>query len=225
MRILTTSLALLGAAWLLSPSLSAGPTQAASSATASCVDLGTPKPTLSYVHRYTSTQGSTEYTNKWVLINATGSHLITTQSASGAASTYVSQHRVVDDVFVLDGSTATGADANGPFKNSMAYKPGALGDPAFRACTGKTWTVPSVTATSNSLQGSFSTKTGAGTLAIVAIHESVTVPAGTFDTVRYVKTMGPVRDEFWKSIEHGVTVKRTSVQPGAVGTEILIAIK
>jgi hypothetical protein len=57
----------------------------------------------------------------------------------------------------------------------------------------------------------------------------VTVPAGTFDTVRYVKTMnsgrGQVVDEFWKSIDHGVTVKRTSTQPGSVATEILIAIK
>jgi hypothetical protein len=160
-----------------------------------------------------------------VSINATGSHLVTTKSGGAGVSTYVSQHRVVDDVFVLDASTASGTDASGPFKNSMAYKPGAIGDPAFRACMGKTWTIPSVNATSTSMQGSFSTKTGPGTMAIAAIHESVTVPAGTFDTVRYVKTMGPVRDEFWKSIEHGVTVKRTSAQPGAVGTEQLIAIK
>jgi hypothetical protein len=60
MRILTSSLVLLVAAWLLTPPLSAGPTQAASSATANCVDIGAPKPTLSYVHRFTSTQGSSD---------------------------------------------------------------------------------------------------------------------------------------------------------------------
>jgi hypothetical protein len=32
-------------------------------------------------------------------------------------------------------------------------------------------------------------------------------------------------DEFWKSIEHGVTVKRNSRQPGGIAVETLIAIK
>jgi hypothetical protein len=55
------------------------------------------------------------------------------------------------------------------------------------------------------------------------------VPAGTFDTVRYTKTMnsgrGQVKDDLWKSIEHGITVKRNSTQPGSVATEVLIAIR
>jgi len=66
-------------------------------------------------------------------------------------------------------------------------------------------------------------------MTIVSINEPATVPAGTFMTVRYTKTMnsgrGQVFDEFWKSIEHGVTVKRNSTQPGSVATELLVAIK
>jgi hypothetical protein len=66
-------------------------------------------------------------------------------------------------------------------------------------------------------------------LTIVAINEPVTVPAGTFQTVRYTKTMksarGSLVDEFWKSVEHGVTVKRTFRQPGATGEEVLVAVK
>jgi hypothetical protein len=68
--------------------------------------------------------------------------------------------------------------------------------------------------------------THAGTLAIVAIPESVTVPAGTFETVRYTRTMatpvGPSVDEYWRSIEHGVVVKHTSTLPGGAATEVLV---
>jgi hypothetical protein len=182
---------------------------------------------LSYVYRYSDTQGSTEFTNQWKQFSATGSQLVTTRP--NAQSTYVSKHSVTDDVFVLESSVASGTDGSGPFSTSMTYSPGAIGDPAYRACAGKTWAIPVVNAANKSARGSFSAKTDPGTMRIVAINESVTVPAGTFNTVRYVKTMnsgrGQVVDEFWKSIEHGVTVKRTSTQPGSVATEVLLAIK
>ena len=195
-------------------------------ATSNCVAIGAPKPTQSFTYRYADNTSSSEYTNKWEQFTATGSQLLTIRTGANAGqNTYVSKHKVVDDVFVLEASTASGTDGGGPFTNSMTYSPGAIGDPAYRACEGKKWTVPSVNATMKSMQGSFSQKTSAGTLSIVKIHESVTVPAGTFDTIYYVKTMGPVIDDIWKSVEHGVTVKRNVRQPGGIGTEVLIAIK
>jgi hypothetical protein len=201
--------------------------QAASIPATSCVALGAPKPTLSFKYRYSDASGSTDFTNQWKQFSATGSQLVTTRAAG--QSTYVSKHEVSDDVFVLASSSASGTDADGPFNNSMTYTPGAIGDPAYRACEGKAWSIAAVTATSRSMRGSFSAKTDPGTMKIVKVHERVTVPAGTFDTVRYVKSMnsgrGQVVDEFWKSIEHGVTVKRTSTQPGSVATEVLLAIK
>ena len=205
----------------------ASPDQAAAVATADCVTIGAPKPSVSYTYRYTDTTTSTEYTNQWVQFSATGSELITTRV--NGRSTYNSRHSVADDVFVLESSAASGTDPSGPFANAMTYKPGAIGDPAYRACVGKTWTIAAVNATSKSGQGSFSVRTDPGTMQIVAVRESVTVPAGTFSTVRYTKTMnsgrGQVFDEFWKSIEHGVTVKRNSAQPGGVAAEVLIAVK
>jgi hypothetical protein len=223
--------AALTCAWLTSaPAAATVASQAGATASSACVDLGAPRPAVSYVHRYSDTNGSTEYSNQWEQFTATGSRLVTTKTrpATGV-STYVSRHHVEDDVFVLEASTASGTDAGGPFSNSMTFSPGAIGDPAFRACTGKTWTIAAVGVTHKSMQGSFSARTDPGTLTIVAIHESVTVPAGTFDTVRYTKTMnsgrGQVRDEFWKSIEHGITVKRNSTQPGSVATEVLIAVR
>ena len=65
-------------------------------------------------------------------------------------STYVSQHQVVNDLFVLEQSTASGTDGGGPFTTSMTYTPGAIADPAFRACAGQEWTIPAVTARSRS---------------------------------------------------------------------------
>jgi hypothetical protein len=202
------------------------PEQSAAART-NCVALGAPKPALSFTYRYTDTSGSVDYTNQWKQFSATGSQLVTTRA--NGQSTYVSKHSVADDVFVLESSTASGTDPGGAFNNSMTYTPGAIGDPAYKACEGKRWTIAAVNATSKSARGSFNAKTDPGTMAILKVHESATVPAGTFDTVHYRKTMnsgaGQVVDEFWKSIEHGVTVKRTSTQPGSVATELLLAIK
>ena len=205
----------------------ASPRQAAPE---NCVSLGTPKPALSFSYRYSDNTTSAEYTNKWEMINATGSRLLTIRTGANAGqNTYVSKHKVVDDVFVLEESVASGTDGGGPFTNSTTYSPGAIGDPAFRACEGKKWTVAAVSASLRTMNGSFSTKTDPGILAIIKINESVTVPAGTFNTVHYVKTMnsgrGQVVDDFWKSIEHGVTVKRNSRQPGGIATEVLTGIK
>jgi hypothetical protein len=212
-----------------SPAVPAGH-RAWQAAAANCVTLGTPRPALSFTYRYSDTSVSAEYTNRWEEFTATGSRMVTTRTGANAGqSTYVSQHSVADDVFVLTGSTASGTDGSGPFNNTMTYSPGALGDPAFTACVGKTWKISPVNATSKSARGSFSMKTDAGTMTIVSVRESVTVPAGTFDTVHYTKTMnsgrGQVVDDFWKSTEHGVTVKRTSRQPGSVATEILVGVR
>ena len=100
---------------------------------------------------------------------------------------------------------------------------------SLRACAGQTVTIPTVTATSESRAGKYSMKTDAGTIKIISINESITVPAGTFVTVRYTRTMtsgrGTTIDEFWKSTIHGVTVKHTYVAPGMTSTETLQAIK
>jgi len=202
------------------------PPPAAAVASGNCVNIGAPKPTQTFFYRYSDNTSSAEYSNRWEEFTATGSKLLTIRTGANAGqNTYVSKHKVVDDVFMLEASIASGTDATGAFTNSMTYSPGTIGDPAYRACEGKKWAVPVVNATMTSMQGSFSTKTLAGTLEIVKVHESVTVPAGTFDTIHYIKTMGPAIDDFWKSIEHGVTVKRNGRQPRGIATEVLIGIK
>ena len=219
------SASVIGAAAFIAAFHASTPAQSPSPAPAgNCVAIGSPKPTQSFTYRYADKSSAAEYTNRWVQFTPTGSELVTTRVGVGQ-STYTSKHKVVDDVFVLEASAASGTDGGGGFTNTATYTLGTIGDPAYRACEGKSWTVPSVNATITSMQGSFSTKTDRGTLVIVKIHESVTVPAGTFDTVHYVKTMGPVVDDFWKSIEHGVTVKRNSRQPLSIATEVLASIR
>ena len=215
---------------VLAPVARALPAQAPAVVSGNCVTIASPKPTLNFTYRYSDTSGSSDYTNRWDQFTPSGSRLVTTRTGANAGqSTFVSKHQVVDDVFVLEASTASGTDATGVFTNSMTYTPGAIGDPAYKACEGRTWTIMAVNAAIKSAQGSFSTRTDPGVMTIIKIHESITVPAGTFDTVHYVKTMnsgrGQVVDEFWKSIEHGVTVKRNSRQPGSVAVEVLTAIK
>jgi hypothetical protein len=140
------------------------------------------------------------------------------------------QHRVVDDALILDSSTESGTDGGVRVNNSTSYQPGVVADPAYRACAGRTWPIPAVNATSQSARSRFSAATDPGTLTIIAIREPVTGPAGRFDTVHYTRTMksagGQAVDEYWKSIEHGVTVKRNHTMPGGVVvTTILQRIK
>lgn len=192
-----------------------------------CVIIGEPRPNFNFSYRYTdSSGGKSEYTNRWEQFSRTTSKLITTRA--GGTSEYVSQHQIVDDMLVLESSISVGTDPGGPFKNEMSYKPGAIGDPAYRACAGKSWVLPAVTVSGRGRQGTFATRTDPGTITIIAINEPVTVPAGTFQTVRYTKvTKGraTVAEKFWKSIEHGVSVKHTFRQPGASSEEVLIGIK
>ena len=50
------------------------------------------------------------------------------------------------------------------------------------------------------------------------------MPAGSFDTVHYVRT-SQSNDEYWKSIEHGVVVKHIATTPVGTVTEVLVEIR
>ncbi len=192
-----------------------------------CVTIGTPKPSRGYAYRQTQSGGATtEFTEWWEEFTKTGSRLLTTKGGSkGPGILTVNRHRVVNDVLILDISSQSGAGAGG----NSSYRPGVISVPAFRACEGRSWPVPSVTVTNQSANGTFSAASDAGSLKIVAIHEPITVPAGRFDTVHYVRNLntraGLQLNEFWTSIEHGVIVKRMHTVNGVVITATLQAIK
>ena len=186
-----------------------------------CVTIGTPKPGLTYHYTHAQSNGvTTQTSHQWESVTPTGSR----EKNTGPAGTYiqVNEHHMVDDAAVLDRMSKQ--SANGVVLEATSFKPGLVGDPAFRACAGTNWAIPSVTAAFQSQQQKVSAQTPAGTLRIVAIRERITVPAGTFDTVRYIRTSQSV-DEYWKSIEHGVVVKHVATVNGVTVTETLTAIK
>jgi hypothetical protein len=204
----------------LTPSLSVA-TAHTQAGTADCVTIGIPKPTLRYTYRHTESTGQTsQYAQQWDAVTPTGSRVRVT----GPRGTEIqeNEHHVQDDVVVLDRTTKR--TPTGVVVEATAFKPGLVQDPGFRACVGRSWPIPSVAARYQSRQNTASASTPAGTLRILAIRERVTVPAGTFESVRYVRT-SQSRDEYWKSVEHGVIVRHVATLPVGVVTEELVSIQ
>ncbi|HEX5068822.1 MAG TPA: hypothetical protein VFV78_01300 [Vicinamibacterales bacterium] len=184
-----------------------------------CVTIATPSPAKIYTYQHTDSSGAvTRTTQQWERVDATGFRERVTTPAG--VQIKENEHHIVDDVSVIDRTSTL--NANGKVIDATTFVPGIVGDPAFRACAGKSWPIPRTTATYN--PGSHKATTPVGTLTIVAIREKITVPAGTFDTVHYKRTSQSI-DEYWKSTAEGVIVKHVgSVQGGGV-TEVLQSIK
>ena len=186
-----------------------------------CVEIGTPKPALVFTYRLTLSTGIvSQFTHQWESVTPTGSRVRV--NGSRGIEIVANRHRIVNDASVIERTTK--ANARGTVTETTTFQPGLVGDPAFRACVGRSWQIPSVTASYQSGGQNHSSPTPAGLLSIGAIRETVTVPAGTFDTVRYTRT-SQSRDEYWKSIEHGIVVRHIAALSSGRTIEELIAIK
>ena len=184
-----------------------------------CVNIATPAASKVYTYQHTETTGKvTQSTQQWDRVDGTGFRERVTTPAG--LQIKENEHHIVDDVSVID-KTST-LNASGKVVDATTFVPGIVADPAFRACAGKSWPIPQTTATYN--PGSHQATTPAGTLTIIALHEKITVPAGTFDTVHYKRTSQSV-DEYWKSIDEGVIVKHIGTLPMGQITEVLQSIK
>jgi hypothetical protein len=213
------AIVLAGLAVAHTPTGAAGPQPQAGAA--NCVDIGIPKPSLEYTYRHTESTGrTTQYTQRWERVTPTGSRVRV--AGPRGVVIQVNEHHVQDDVVVLYRTTKR--TPTGVVVEATAFRPGLVQDPGFRACADRSWPIPAVTASYQSRQNTASASTPAGMLRVLAIRERVTVPAGTFDTVRYVRT-SQSRDEYWKSLEHGVIVRHVATLPNSVVTEELVSIK
>jgi hypothetical protein len=215
-------LILIAAVALAAPiSLASAPPQRGRASSDVCVTIGTPKPTASYVIQHGESTGkTTTITQVWESVTDTGSRMKWTGPAGNWIQ--VTDHHIVDDVSVIDRTSKL--DLNGAPMEVTSFRPGIVGDPAFRACAERTWRIPAVTALFQSGTLKVTQQTPAGSLRIVAIRERVTVPAGTFDAVHYVRTSQSA-DEYWKSIDQGVIVKHIGKVNGVTITETLTSIK
>lgn len=216
MRLLT-GLILLSSAGIL--------TAAQKPAPPDCVTIGKANPKKVYAYQRSGTAASAnQYTQQWEEITETGSRVRVTNGTDVIVQ--VNRHRIVDDVSVIDATTSSNRSGT----ETTTFRPGVIGDPAFKACAGRSWRISTGTASHTSTKtGTMSFPLDTGTLRIVSIRESVTVPAGRFDAVRYIRSLstggGETVDEYWKSIEHGVIVRHDSRFPGGSSTEVLIAIR
>jgi hypothetical protein len=190
-----------------------------------CVVIGTPRPSVGYTYEHQETGGTpARFTNFWEEITETGSRVRTLRGT--IEFTQVNQHRIVDDVSVVEATTSS---QTGRAPSTTTFRPGIVSDPAFRACAGRSWPIAAATVTHGFGASPASATTFAGTLAIVAVREAVTVPAGEFETVRYTRTLltpvGRSIDEYWTSIEHGVVVRHVATYPGGSSSEVLLSIR
>ncbi len=188
---------------------------------ANCVAIAAPKPSVDYTYDHMEPNGNrSQYTQQWDAVSATGSRVRVT--GPRGTEIQVSEHHIVDDVMVLDRQSKL--NGNGSVIDATAFRPGLVGDPAFRACAGRSWPIPSVTASYQSSQAKASMATPTGTLRIIGVRETVSVPAGQFGTVHYIRTSQST-DDYWKSIDHGVIVKHIATLQGGVVTEVLLSIR
>jgi hypothetical protein len=191
--------------------------------TGDCVTIAAPQPAKVFSYEHSESSGrTTTTTQQWESVTPTGSR----EKITGPAGTQiqVNTHRIVDDVAVLDRSEKL--NANGGLIDATSFNPGLVSDPTFRACAGRTWTIGAVTATYRAASGQGGTaQTPSGVLKILALHEKITVPAGTFDTVHFQRATTQATDDYWKSAEHRVIVKHTGSTRGGSVSEVLVAVK
>lgn len=197
---------------------------AAYAAAPDCVNFGKPKPTTTFVFRRSDSSGAvTDYTQRWTEFTAERASV---SVARGKVNEVVAnKHKIVDDVTMI-AATAT-RTSNGSHRTD--FRPAVMGDPMFRACAGRTWKIKAVAATHTAGAQVTTAYTYAGTMRIVSLRETVMVPAGSFPSVRYTRTLstptGPSIDEYWKSIEHGVVVKQVSRLGSWTSTTQLMTIR
>lgn len=190
-------------------------------ADSNCVSIGKPQPSVAYTYEHSESAGKgSRYTDQWESVTDRGSRVRVTRGNN--TQLHANEHHVVDDVTVLDRTTKM--SPGGGVIDSTAFRPGIISDLAFRACAGRSWPIRPVTASYQSDRNKASAQTPVGILRIVAIREAITVPAGKFETVHYIRTSQST-DEYWKSIEHGVVVKHVGRLPGGVVTEVLLSIR
>jgi hypothetical protein len=189
-----------------------------------CVEFGKPDPATTYLYRRSDSGGPvTQYSHRWTEFTAERASVAV---ARGKVNEVVmNKYKVQDDVSMI----AATASRSSSGSSRTDFRPALMGEPVFRACAGRTWKIKAVAATYTAGSQVSTASTFAGTMKIVSLRETIQVPAGRFQCVRYTRTLatptGPSLDEYWKSIEHGVVVKQVSKLGGATSTTELNAIK
>ena len=195
---------------------------------ADCVTVSQPKIGVKYAFGFTDAAGTVSTsTTEYLATSDTSVRLRLTHSGAFGSVERLNEStvRVEDDLVVTEKMVSSGTNAGGAFENTVTFQPARIGDPASRVCSGRTWTIPPVSVSTIGSQGGraeMATDPGHGR--VISVRESVTVPAGTFQTVHYEKVFdgasGHVVEETWQSIADGVSVKYTHDSPAGLATQV-----
>jgi hypothetical protein len=195
-----------------------------------CVTTGTPPPATTYTYR--TVQGRTVSTMnyRWPEVSSGGSRLeVTTVLPARGQNRVVTDtsHRFENDLVLVDSYTTTGTNAAGPFTTRTVHRPALINGPALHVCRGQTWRSGPVQVTTTIRPGATTSDRVSISGEVVAIHDRVSVEAGTFDTVHFRQTQssshGSVVVNVWRSIDEGVTVKMDSTAAGATVVQTLVS--
>jgi hypothetical protein len=189
-----------------------------------CIEFGKPKPQQNFAYRRTDSNGAkSDYSQRWTEFLPERTTVTVARGASG--ETVVSLQTLSDDVTLIASTTSTSRSGS----SRTSFQPAVMGDPMRRACAGRSWTIPAVSATHSEGDRVNSAQTYAGTMRIIALRETIRVPAGEFPCVHYTRTLatpgGQSVDNYWKSIEHGVMVRQVSKLGNWSSTQELVAIR
>ncbi|HEV7766846.1 MAG TPA: hypothetical protein VGQ76_17735 [Thermoanaerobaculia bacterium] len=205
--------------------------------TGGCHTFGLVKNGTKATYRSTSSSGTANYTINYVSMTQTQTK--TTQTVSTPQGNAEATTTVDDEIIGtlratkhIDVQTVITVPVLGKLTTEVDidFLPSLVTGPAAGWCAGNTWTVPTSNETIVTKAPfatpitTFAVAVG-GTGEVLAVGESVTVPAGTFRTVKYRSVflannvVSP--SVSWMSMDHNVLVKQDSYD--ASGTNIVTA--
>lgn len=177
----------------------------------------------------TTPTGSATFTITYISDNATQTkttQVVTTAQGNADAVTTLTGESVgtLRGIKHIDVDTTITVPVLGKLTTeiNVDFVPSLIAGPLGGWCTGNTWNVAPVTETITStipfgpVQPPIVKTTVGSTGEVLAVGESVTVPAGTFTTVKYKgvlvgETVQPAIT--WVSMEHNIVVKQDSLDP------------
>lgn len=153
------------------------------------------------------------------MTKTTTSSSVTGGGMTSATSGTETQHYAVADGYLMISKVETSNQVQGYAINSTTtYAEPYNTGPAYQYCSGQTWNVDSVPGSTDIGMGSpISFNSAAYQGEVLAVDESVTIPAGTFQAVHLeIQRADGTATEEWISTEHGILIKQQGYENGTL---------
>jgi len=219
------------------PSTPAGPAPSGN-----CHTFGFVTPGTKGTYHTTSPGGNVDFTITWLSDTATQTkttqHVVTPQATTDVETTLdgsiVGNLRGLKHLYTKS-TTPVPFLGNTVVEVDIDFVPELVAGPSAGWCTGETWSIPATTETvvSKSIAGTNSNivTTIASQGSVLAVGESITVPAGTFQTVKYKSSIVSGTSAqpaiTWTSMDRAIVVKQDTLDAGGnvTTTTVLTALQ